>query len=691
VTAGRESDLSIRAPRGPVRLKSALGWSAFLLTVVLVTVALAFDVLTMGPESWSRRVGHYAYLTLALPLSLAGALITAQRPGNRIGILLLVEGVTIAGDESTRNYLLYCRAHHLSGLWPIGWLSNWLWLVPPAVLLLGLLVYPDGRLPGRRWWVLAWVVWAWAAVTAVLAMLGAGNYSGPASYRDAILPGHAGRLIETALPYVFLVFPFLLVGAAASTVVRFRRARGVERSQLKWLAYAGSVLAVLWLFPPVHELGTPARAVANVALWLLPTAIAIGVLRYRLYEIDRIINRTLVYGLLTLCLAGTYVLVIASLDALFRQRSGLVISMVASVSVALILAPLRARLQRAVDRMLYGQRAEPFTVVSRLGQQLESALPPDQVLPTIVDTLATALKVPYVAIELYRDGALEPACVRGVMAGDPAAFGLTYRGEPLGQLMLGPRAPGEAFSQADRELMRNLARHAGVAVHAVRLTDDLQRSRERLVTAREEERRRLRRDLHDGLGPTLAGIGFQLDAMASVLPAQPVKAAEALTKVKSDVRQTVAEVRRLVEGLRPPALDQLGLVPAIRQHGALLGDAGGQTGKSLAVEVHAPASIPVLPAAVEVAAYRIATEAITNVFRHADAQHCTVQVRLSDGLELEVTDDGRGPTEPQQSGFGLRSMRERTAELGGTCVIESSPGTGTRVLVRLPIHPGDRS
>lgn len=687
MTAGRESDLRIGAPRGPVRLKSALGWAAFLLTVVLVTVALAFDVLTMGPESWSRRVGHFAYLTLALPLSLAGALIAAQRPGNRIGILMLVEGVTIAGDQSTRNYLLYCEARHLSGLWLIGWLCNWLWLVPPAALLFGLLLYPDGRLPGRRWRVLAWVVWVWATVIAVLAVLGAGNYSGPAPYRDAVLPGHAGRVIETALPYVFLVFPFLLVGAAASTIVRFRRAHGVERSQLKWLAYAGSVLAVLWLFPPVHELGSPARAVANVALWLLPTAIAIGVLRYRLYEIDRIINRTLVYGLLTLCLAGTYVVVIASLDALFRQRSGLVISMVASVAVAVILAPLRARLQRAVDRMLYGQRAEPFTVVSRLGQQLESALPPDQVLPTIVDTLASALKVPYVAIELYRDGALEPACVRGVMAGDPATFGLTYRGEPLGRLMLGPRAPGEAFSPADRELMRNLARHAGVAVYAVRLTDDLQRSRERLVTAREEERRRLRRDLHDGLGPTLAGIGFQLDAMASVLP---VKAAAALTKVKSDVRQTVAEVRRLVEGLRPPALDQLGLVPAIRQHGALLRDTG-QTGKSLAVEVHAPASIPVLPAAVEVAAYRIATEAITNVFRHADARHCTVQVRVSDGLELEVTDDGRGTTEPQQSGFGLRSMRERTAELGGTCVIESGPGTGTRVLVRLPIHPGDRS
>lgn len=685
--------LTTGASQSAARLKAGLGWAAFLLTVALVAGAMVFDARAVQSRTGWSWLGHYAYLLLALPLSLAGALISARRPGNRIGVLMLVVGVTISGDELTRNYLLYCQLRRLPPVWLVGWFGNWLWLVPPAVLLLGLLVYPGGRLPGRRWRVMAGLIWAWIVVITGLAMLGAGHYGGPAPYRAAVVPGPAGRVMQALLPSVFLVFPLLLVGTAALTVARYRRARGVERSQLKWLAYAGSVEALLWAFPPVHEVGSAPRAVANLALWTLPAAIAIAVLRHRLYEIDRIINRTLVYGLLTVCVGGTYVLVIAVLDALFHQ-SGIAVSVVASASVAVIFAPLRARLQRGVDRLLYGERAEPLAVVSRLGQQLESALPPDRVLPTIVDTVAQALKLPYVAIELRRDGSFEAACVRGVLAGEPVEFGLTYRGDLLGRLILGPRAPGEAFSAADRELMRDLARHAGVAVYAVRLTDDLQRSRERLVTAREEERRRLRRDLHDGLGPTLAGIAFHLEAMARILPAQPVRAAEVLTTVKSDVKQTVTEVRRLVDGLRPPALDELGLVPAIRHHGNSLAGIDGisqEAATSVVVEVNAPPSLPHLPAAVEVAAYRIATEAITNVLRHANARHCTVHLRLDDALELEVLDDGRGMTDLGRTGFGLHSMRERAAELGGTCVIEPGPGAGTRVFVRLPISPGDRS
>jgi signal transduction histidine kinase len=233
-----------------------------------------------------------------------------------------------------------------------------------------------------------------------------------------------------------------------------------------------------------------------------------------------------------------------------------------------------------------------------------------------------------------------------------------------------------------------------VAVYAVRLTDDLQRSRERLVNAREEERRRLRRDLHDGLGPTLAGIAFHLDATAHILPTQPAKAAELLTKAKSDMKKTVAEVRRLVDGLRPPALDELGLVAAIRQHSAWMGGADADNSPArepVAVEVHAPDTIPQLSAAVEVAAFRIATEAITNVLRHADARRCTVRLRLDGALELEVTDDGRGMVDIGQTGFGLRSIRERAVELGGTCVIESAPGSGTCVTVSLPVPSGEQA
>jgi signal transduction histidine kinase len=590
---------------------------------------------------------------------------------------MVIDGVSISGDQVAWDYLRYCQAHQLEPVWLIGWVSNWIWVIPPAALLVGLLIFPDGRLPGRRWRAMAWLVAAWTVSTAGLAALGGGEYAGPPPFPDAAVPG-AGRL----LPYVFLLFPFVLLGAAASTVVRFRRARGAERMQLKWLAYAGSLVALLWLIPSVYQVGTWSRVVADLALWTLPAAIATAVLRHRLYDIDRIINRTLVYGSLTCCIFGAYILVITSLNVVFERRSGLVISMVASAFVAVIFAPLRARLQRAVDHLLYGHRNEPFTVVSRLGRQLESALPPDRVLPTIVDTIATALKVPYVAIELSRDGVFDPVCVRGSLAGEPAEFGLTYRGDLLGRLVLGPRAPGEPFSPSDRELIRDLARHAGVAVHAVRLTGDLQRSRERLVAAREEERRRLRRDLHDGLGPTLAGIGFHLEAMAGLLLAEPDRAAEILGKAKTDVKRTVAEVRRLVDGLRPPALDELGLVPAIRRHSE-------HQAATVAVDVDAPAEMPALPAAVEVAAYRIATEAITNTLRHAGAGRCTVRLSLNGTLDLDIIDDGRGMTGSERPGFGLRSIRERADELGGTCVIASEPGNGTRVSVRIPITAED--
>jgi signal transduction histidine kinase len=302
------------------------------------------------------------------------------------------------------------------------------------------------------------------------------------------------------------------------------------------------------------------------------------------------------------------------------------------------------------------------------------------VLPVMVATIADALRLPYVAVELA-DAPGAPAAVHGTpAAGVALRLPLVHAGERVGTLLIGARAHGEPLAAADRRLLEDFARRASAAASAVALSVEIQRARVRLVSAREEERRRLRADLHDGLGPTLAGAVLTIDAARRMLDADPKAADELLDRAAASVEGSVSDVRRLVYGLRPPALDQLGLAGALRQHAATLAAGDGR----LAVDVAAPDPMPPLPAAVEVAAFRIAQEALTNVVRHADARHATVRVEVDDALHLEVGDDGRGMPEHPRPGVGMTSMRERAAELGGTFAVAGGPG-GTRIRVSVPL------
>ena len=348
---------------------------------------------------------------------------------------------------------------------------------------------------------------------------------------------------------------------------------------------------------------------------------------------------------------------------------------------------------------MYGERDDPYAVLSRLGRRLEATIAPEAALTTIVETIAQALKLPYAAILLQEGGGFRSAAVYGSPTGEPQVLPLVYQREEIGRLVLSPKAPGEEFSSADRSLLEDLARQAEVAVHAVRLTTDLQRSRERLVTTREEERRRLRRDLHDGLGPSLASFALKVDAARKLIRHKPQDAEELLSRLKDQTQDTVGDVRRLVYGLRPPALDEVGLVGAIRQQAEIQGfvveGASGGTDKEVAAEdglvsltIEVPEALPPLPAAVEVAAYRIAQETLTNVARHSHARTCRVRIsvdRAGGALTMEVTDDGVGMAEGRRSGVGLSSMLERAEELGGRCDVERNEEGGTRVLARLPL------
>lgn len=482
-------------------------------------------------------------------------------------------------------------------------------------------------------------------------------------------------------------------------VYRYRRVSdAIQRQQTKWVVYSlvmgiiGFTLISLASSIPPFNAGGKSEAVYalsadvlfSLVFLLIPIAIGFAVLRYRLWDIDLLVNRTLVYGILTISVVGLYVLIVGYFSAVFQTSANLFISLLATGVVAVIFHPLRERLQRGVNRLMYGQRDEPYTVISQLGEQLETAPAPDDVLVTLVETLAKALKLPYAAIEFTTSDDRTP----GFTFYPPSAAGnppvevlripLIYQSESIGNLLVAPRSPNEPFGQAELRLLKTIAIQVGAAVHAIQLTVDLRHSRERLVTTREEERRRIRRDLHDGLGPVLASLAIQADEARELARKDPAKTEALLAEVTRQAQVAISDIRRLVYGLRPPSLDELGLAGALRAQAENL-----QT--SLDVTVDIPEILPPLPAAIEVAVFRITQEALTNIMRHARASRCEVRLALDGKLHLEISDDGIGRPGLHNAGLGLNSMRERAEELGGTFVIEAKPGGGTRVVVQLPL------
>jgi signal transduction histidine kinase len=345
--------------------------------------------------------------------------------------------------------------------------------------------------------------------------------------------------------------------------------------------------------------------------------------------------------------------------------------------------PLRRPLQRRIDRLVYGDRADPYAALARLGRRLADAPSTTEVLPAVVDSVAEALRPAYVAIELEGRAGPEVVAARGRPgSGEVTGIALVHRGERVARMLVEPH-PGDHLSPSDRRLLGDLAGHAAVAAAAVRLTADLQRSRERLVVTREEERRRLRQDLHDGIGPTLAAMVLGIGAAGRAVrdPSGDSQAAHRLLDgLRATAKDAVVEVRRMVEGLGPASLDELGLMEALRVHADRLEQAGGP-----AIEVRGPTERPALPAAVEVAAYRVVCEALTNAARHGGASRCDVAVTVGDDLAIAVVDDGDGLPADAVPGVGLTSMRDRAAELGGTFAVDRTPGGGTAVRVVLPL------
>lgn len=393
------------------------------------------------------------------------------------------------------------------------------------------------------------------------------------------------------------------------------------------------------------------------------------------------LGRALRYGLLAVYAGAVYTLVVT--------RGGLTgaralppwwLSLVGLLAATATIVPVHSWLAVHLDRLLTGWHDDPYAVLSAVGQRLDRApgQAPDAIVPTIAATIAATLQLPYVAIEVGQGEA-----ARATTHGTPPPLAerltipLAYRGEAVGALHAAARRPGEALSASDQRLLRDLARQVGITLHAARLSDALQVSREQLVSAREEERRRIRRDLHDSLGPTLASLRMQLGAVRRVLREEPAEAEALIDDLRDDVRAATAEIRRLVYDLRPPLLDDLGLAGALRSLGAVAAPA------TLTLEL--PAALPPLGAAIEVALYRIAAEAVHNVAKHARATSCAVRLEDGEGaLTLTIRDDGVGPPTERGVGVGLTSMRERAAELGGSLTLAAAPGGGACVTAIIP-------
>jgi signal transduction histidine kinase len=468
------------------------------------------------------------------------------------------------------------------------------------------------------------------------------------------------------------------------------RAEQRERRRQTGFAVATTVLllptVVDLVHSAVHELPQwlmdQSTTVQVWALGMAPVVLAVGIVRHQLLDVQVIVRRATLYAGVTIAGATIY-LATVWVVATVRPGPDVVPAVIGAGVVAVSLGLVRERLNRWLARRLFGSRDDPFAVVRALGATLEAAPMSEHALQSVTDTLCTQLRLPFARADLVIDDVTTTVATTGSPCEDTEAFPLAHQGVMVGELVVGRRVATEPLTEGERELVGTLARQAGVLAHNVTLVEALRRSRLVLVNAREEERRRIRADLHDGLGPTLATVAMGLEASANRLVGEPELEA-LLHDMQNELQGAIRDVRSLVYDLRPAALDDLGLVSAIREYALTMAQRSADTSRAMEVVFKGPDAIGPLPAAVEVAAYRVALEALTNVARHAGATRCEIRLASDDGLEVTIEDDGVGLDHVQHPGVGLRSMRERVAELDGRLHIHSAPGRGTVVSAWFP-------
>ncbi len=623
-----------------------------------------------------RSLAIFTVLTEGIQLAFfigLGGLIFFKLPNQ---IFPLFTSAVFMGYAAGSTYLL----NPLADIHPaFGTIENLIQTMTIISLPLFFFLFPNGK------FVSAWSKYfalGWAILTVAWFIFP--NMIGNMLYEDV-----AWRTPVFSLALITLMFQS---GLASQLYRYFKVATLEEKQQTKWVVLgifffctcSGIRFAIGTVVDGVPEMwGLALVWITSYATLLMPISITIALFRYRLWQIDRILSHAIAYTTLISILLGIYLLVIVGSQYLLGS-SNLVINFVATILVALLLQPLYQRLDKAISQFFFGDRDNPIEVLGMIGDRLERALSPEDVLPAIVETVHSALRVPYAAITIKQQDGYKMQSEIGEL--EETTFGnllrlpLSYQGDEVGQLWVSPRTSADPFNQQDEQLLNTIASQAGTAVHAVQLTDALQDSRQRIVTTREEERKRLQRDLHDGLGPALAAQIFRLGAARGLLATDPQAADNLLGDLEKGLEATMMDIRRLVYGLRPLALDQLGLIGAIQSFIT-------HNKSSCPIELELPEQLPHLNAATEVAAYRIIQTAVDNVIKHSQATQGKVTLTAGRNLTIKIDDNGIGVSNKNQLGVGLTSIRERAEELGGELTIIDLRPTGTSIRITLPLPP----
>ncbi|MVQ36509.1 sensor histidine kinase [Paenibacillus sp. MAH-34] len=574
------------------------------------------------------------------------------------------------------------------GISTIGWIT----------LFLFFLLFPSGKLT-PYWTLFVWIPFSLVQISSFLL---------PETVID----------LQQWSPTARILYYLSAIGSMIySQIYRYRKVSNAEqKQQTKWVVYGvtisflgffgiGAFFVVDAAFSPVSYIYL--TIALHVFVSIIPLTLAFATLRHRLWDIDPLVNRTIVYGVLSLAIVIVYSASVLYLSSVFRTDKSYIISLIATSIVAILFAPLKQWLQRIVNRLMKGRHDDPFAVLVELGDSLIKPMAPEKVLDAVARTIQDALRLPHVSISIGMNGQETMVISVGEKKYDLHAFPLIHSGEELGTLWLSSRSPGEAFSSEDSRLLDVLLRQAVPIAKNIKMTagmkllaKDLQESRERLVLAREEERRQIRRNLHDELAPRLMSLAFNVAAAEQYIRKSPDTAIELLGELRQVIRTTVNDIRTMVHDLRPPTLDEFGLLGSIEARIEEILKTSAQMAATrnhdaIRVKLHVLEELPILPAAVEVAVYRIVTESLVNVIRHAEATICDVHIRLTAAQELqvEVIDNGKGipiPIKPTvNGGIGLTSIRERAGEIGGHCLFERLEAGGTRVMALLPLLRGE--
>lgn len=667
----------------------ALGALAAGLALFAAAVLLDLRVGHTPMPDWAAEPG-WTYAAMGLPQLALGTVVLWHRHRHPLGWAMMTLGLLWVLDGLAQSYVRLAVHEHenLPGLTAVLWFLFRFTAVLPLAAAAILLIFPEG-LPRGRARRASWASLGLMAAGLLLFVVVPSTHPEIDREIAATTPGASTDPTSItalapiadevhALAWALGVAGFVL--ALLTVVARYRASRDREREQMRWLAWA--VLAMVLLIATSMLVDVPIlnNVFLGAALLVGPLAMVVAIVRPDVVSVENLLVRTLVYGGITVVIVLVDVLALALVSATlgdaFGERQVVVLVLLLA---AVLYGPMRLRIEAWVRQLVLGERRDPYDVVASLASTLERTNEDGAQLGAVAEAVAAAFGLSYVQVEVDRSAGERLVASRGERPTEVRSFPVTYRSLTIGRITLPAHGVRNQLTARDEILLADVVRQAAAAIRASQLSDELQASRERLVLAREEERRRIRRDLHDGLGPSLSAVVFRLESARLTVATDPVSADEQLTETREVVQDIIKDVRRLVHDLRPPALDDRGLVGALTQL-AEHADAG--------VDVRVRSDLTgALPAAVEVAAYRIASEALTNTLRHARARTCSVSLTSEpDALVLEVADDGVGIPADARSGVGLVSLRERAAELGGTIDLRCPPDGGTTVTARLPLH-----